>query len=259
MTLWGSITALLVVAGGALLVVALIGLQRLVGLVPMSQERREIVSRASPVLGAVVFLVYALFGLGLLFGGEPDAGAIAASVVLLLVVAAAWPALRDVASGVALKTGRACRVGDYVRVGGVQGRVRRLGLRTVTIETSDGDEAVVPYTRVVRDTLVRAPAQEHAVHHVFRMSLPDDRRLPEVKDAIRVAALHVHWHSVVRDPQTSALGDGLIEVTVFPIHPDRGPDVEAAVRAAVEIPPPTQPRQKPTRGDPDESPASKPS
>lgn len=247
MTVGGGIAALLVVAGGALLLLALLGARRLIELLPMAQERRDLVGRASPILGVVLFLLYALFGVGLLLGEKPDASAVAASVLLLLVIAAAWPALRDVASGVALKTGRVCRIGDYVRVDGIQGRVQRLGLRTLTIETSDGDEAVVPYGRVVRETLFRAPAREHAAHHVFRVRLLEGRSLREAKEAIRVTALHVHWHSVVRDPQTAVVGEGVVEVTVFPIHPDRGPDVEAAVRAVVEAPPPVEARPKAAR------------
>jgi small-conductance mechanosensitive channel len=226
-----TISVLLVLGGAAVLALVLAAARRGLDLIPMTSERRDLVARAAPVAGAVIVVLYALFASGALLGERPGAGAIAAAVVLLLVVGAAWPALRDVTSGVVVKTGRACRVGDYVRLEGIQGRVQRLGIRTLTIQTNDGDEAVVPYSRLARDTLFRAPATDQAAHHVFRIAVPEGLPLHEAKEAVRIAALHVHWHSAVREPQATVVSDGRLEVTVFPIHPDRGPEIEAAVRA----------------------------
>ena len=233
MTVGSGILALLVLGGAALLLFALVGVRRLVDLVPMSAERREVIVRAAPAVGAALVIFYAVFAAGLLIGDTPGVARIATAVVALLVIVAGWPAIRDVASGVVLKTGRACRVGDYVRIDGIKGRIQRLGLRTLTLETSTGDQALVPYPHVARETLFREPAQEHAAHHVFRVEVPRGTTLSVLKDRVRIAAIHVHWHSVARDPQMSLVGDRTLEVTVFPIHPDRGPDIETAVRSAL--------------------------
>lgn len=233
MTIGAGIVALFVLGGAAALVFVLAAARRLLDLVPMSAERRDFVTRAAPALGAVIVLLYAVFAAGVLIGDAPGVGRIATAAVILLVIAAAWPALRDVASGVVLRSGRACRIGDYVRIGGIHGRIQSLGLRTLTLDTSNGDEAIVPYTRVVRETLFREPAQEHAAHHVFQLDVPAGSTLSLLKERVRIAALHSHWHSVARDPQMSLVGDRMIEVTVFPIHPDRGPDIESAVLRAL--------------------------
>ena len=252
-----GIAALFVIGGGVLLLLVLAGVRRAIDFIPMSTERRELVARAAPAAGAVLVLLYAAVGLGVLLGDRPEPGSFAVAGLVLLVIAVAWPALRDIASGVVLKTGRACRVGDYVRVDGIEGRVQRLGLRAVTLETSEGHEALVPYARVVRQTLYREPAREHVAHHVFRMEASGNEPLRELKERVRVAALHVHWHSVVREPQTTVVDGRTLEVTVFPIHPDRGADIEAAVRAALPQSPEAKPSSPQRAAAPPE--ASKPS
>ena len=256
MSLGTGIAALVVIGGGVLLLLVLAGARRAIDFVPMTAERRELAARAGPAVGAVLVLLYAAVGLGALLGDRPGPGSFAVAGLVLLVIAVAWPALRDVASGVVLKTGRACRVGDYVRVDGIKGRVQKLGLRALTLETSEGHEALVPYSRVVRDTLYREPAREHVAHHVFRVEAVSSEALRELKERVRVAALHVHWHSVVRDPQMTVLDGRALEVTVFPIHPDRGPDIEGAVRAAL-APPEPKPATPPRTTVPPE--ASQPS
>ncbi len=52
-------------------------------------------------------------------------------------------------SGLILLFERPVRVGDYVRVGGVDGEMRRIGVRSSTVRTFDGAEVIVPNANLV--------------------------------------------------------------------------------------------------------------
>ena len=59
--------------------------------------------------------------------------------------------------------------------------------------------------------------------------MEDDGSPAELKARVRRSAMLVHWSAISRPPEV-ILGDGHLEVTVYAIDPDRGPDIEAAVR-----------------------------
>ena len=224
---------LVLLAGGVALLVAMRVVGWVLGLLPVSRERHEMIARASPVAAALAGLVYLLFAARALFADYPAYVPAVLGLVVAAFVAASWSAIRDFSSGVVLKAGRICKVGDTVRIGQVQGRVERLGLRVLVMETSAGEEAIIPYSQVVRESVLRAPVIDGVALHVFRLPVPPGLPLREAKDRAREAALLNHWASIVREPEIVLTDGDRLEVTVFALHPDHAPDVEAAVRQAL--------------------------
>jgi small-conductance mechanosensitive channel len=211
-------------------------------LAPLSAERREALRRAFPVVSAFVGVLYLLFAAGLFFERYPQHFPVAVAVILGVSIAASWFAVRDLVSGVFLKAGRVCRAGDYVRVGDVQGRVQRMGHRVLVVETARGEEAIVPYSRVARDSVLRTPVSDRGTLHVFELSLPGSPPVAETKRKIRESALRCHWSAIAREPEIAVIDADRFEVTVFALDPDRVREVEDAVRRAVKA------RRRPSAG-----------
>ena len=179
----------------------------------------------------VAALVYGLFAARILFAGEPTLVALAMVLVMVAFTMASWGALRDLVSGVFVKVGQVCRVGDHVRIEQTSGRVARMGLRVMVIETSDGDEAIIPYAKISKSRLTRTPPEDGVSPHVFRIAL-EGASAAELRTRIRRSALLCHWSAAAREPEVIVTGDHL-EVTVYGVDPIRGPDIEKAVRTAL--------------------------
>jgi len=223
----------LALAGALLLAAALKGVAWLLDLVPMNRARREAVGRAAPVLAVLIAGAYLLLAARRVFGGRPGYESVIAGVILIAGVAAVWPALREIMAGVFIKAGRVCKVGDVVRVDGVQGTVRRMGLLVIAVETPRGEEAILPYSRVGGAPLVRTAAQDRLATHSFSLRVPDELGMVQAKALIREAALCSHWSAIHREPEVKHSGDGTFEVTVYALDADRGPEIERLVRLAV--------------------------
>jgi len=223
----------LVAAAGVLLFGVLFGARWALSVLPMNKERRAVLERASPLVGALVVLSYLLLAARSLFHDEP----IALPVVLALVVAgfafAAWPAARDVLAGVSLKAGRVCHVGDHIRCGDLEGRVLSMGYRVLTMETTNGDQAIVPYSIVARDALVRTRSLGGVTAHRFELEIATPGAFSELRARVVEAALLSHWCAFTREPEVRPLRDGCVEVTVFALDASHGPDIEAAVRTGL--------------------------
>lgn len=218
----------------------LLGLLRVLGIVveyvPMGADRHETLARARPLVGTLVVLLYMLFAAGVVFKAHPGQLPLALGFVVVGFVVASWTAVRDVVSGVFLKAGRVCRVGDHVRVGNVEGRVERMGLTVLVIETREGDEAVLPYSGVARQSILRTPVIDSVAPHVFRVERPDGLSLSALRSLIRERAMSSHWASITREPDVEPVADDAVEVTVFALDADHAPEVESAVRGALEQP-----------------------
>ncbi len=230
--------------GGAALLVLLVGaIRAVVEIIPVTRARREAFRRGLPMLATGLAVLYAVVCVRVLFAARPGFAAVGTGVVLLGFGVLVYGPMRDVISGVVLEAGRVCQVGDHVRLDELHGRIIKMGLRVLVLETSEGEEAVIPYSRVARERLLRTSGVESVSPHVFRVRAPASLSLAETKSLIRKEALLVHWSAISRVPEVSVAAEG-IEVTVYAVDGDRGPDIEAMVRRALSrVDPPAAPTQ----------------
>ncbi len=242
-----SFDLVFLVGGAAGLGVLLLALRSGVELIPVTRTRRDALRRSLPVVAGALALIYGVAAVRVLFSDQPAFAALGTALVLVGFVVLAFGPLRDVVSGVVLKAGRVCERGDHVRIDDLHGRILEMGLRVLVLETSDGEEAVIPYSRVARDRVLRTSGQDSVSPHVFRVRAPTSMSLAETKALVRRRALLVHWSAVSRLPELVATDEGF-EVTVYAIDADHGPDIEAEVRRALaEAEPPT--RATPVRAE----------
>lgn len=219
-----SVLRLLVWA--AVLVVTVQGLRFVLKVAPMSAARRRSLEQAFPMVELLVAAIYLLWSVQTLFRGYP---ALAAAAVLGVLFGGLWlarHALMDLVTGVFLRTSGSVAKGDRVQVEGVDGSVTWLGTRSLGVETRSGDEALIPYSRLAGQAVLRTPRVDGAYRHTFRIS---SEQAPQV-DRIRQLAMLSHWSSVARPPVVVIGEGGDHEVTVFALEAERGPEIEAFVR-----------------------------
>lgn len=228
-----GIDCLFVLAGACVLAVLLRFGRAVLDALPMSRARRASVARLRPAAAAVLMMVYAITAVRWVLETDDRREWIAFTVVLGVGIAASWGALRNAFEGVTLRVARSFEIGDRIDIGGIQGRVHRLGVRTLVVETADGQLAIIPYRTAAATTIRREPFGEQSAFHVFRVPIPDGRPISELKRAVHEAALLCHWSSTRRLPQVTATDDGHLEITLFPVDANHVTDIERVVRRAL--------------------------
>ena len=121
-----------------------------------------------------------------------------------------------------------------------------MGIRSVGLTLSDGDELVIPFSRVTSDILWLKAAGSAVFPHSFVMGVVDPDRTSALFDSLRRAVLLHHGAACSRPPEVRVIPTGL-EVTVFTLDERRGPEVERSIRRMLEQPPPPSPEQDPPR------------
>ncbi|MCH9679900.1 MAG: mechanosensitive ion channel family protein [Deltaproteobacteria bacterium] len=232
----------LLLLGAVLLAWVLRMAEQLVRISPLPPEVKASLMRFAPALELVVAVAYLASGLAVLSVHEPGFANILTALVALVIIFA-WPALYDLINGVIFRVSQPCEIGDHVRVGDVEGRVIEVRTRALVVQTREGDDALVPYGRLVRQTLRRTQSVSGTHVHAFELEAPVGKDFAEVKHMVLDATMRCHWASVVHEPKVQRRADA-IEVSIYAHDADHAPLVEAAVRAALS-----------TAADPFEEPA----
>ena len=183
-----------------------------------------------PVVGVTVEVLYVGVVIDWLLGGTMRW--LVPLMIVVVPLAASWGAIKDMVDGLMVRSGDAYRIGDYVELEGLEGRVASLGWRYLVLETRDSTVATVPYSRLAKAIVQRAPRAEHAHFHTFRVECPDMLPIPEVKRAIHRALLLSPWCLYKRAPEVRAVG-GDIEVVVGLVDADHEVEAEAVTREAI--------------------------
>ncbi len=221
----------LLLLGGVLVAWLMRSAEQLVQLSPLPPSVKASVLRYMPALELVVAVAYLASGLAVLTVHEPIFASILITLVLLIIIFA-WPSLYDLISGVFFRVRQPCEVGDSVRMDDVEGRVVEVGTRGLVLQTREGDEAMIPYGRLARQTLRRTQLVSGTHIHAFQVQPPAGKDFAEIKRLVLQATIQCHWASVIHEPKVERRAT-FIEVSVYAHDVDHAPHVEAAVRAAL--------------------------
>ncbi len=230
---FGALGVDLLVVGGAGIatLTVVLGLRRSLDLLPLPQDTRTNIARAFPVISVILVVAYCLFSITTFFGDYPAILPIALLVVLVAFGLAFWSVARDTLFGIFLRVEGSCQVGQKVRIGSISGRVVSLGSRAMSLETQEGDIAVIPYGSIGKDAIVRTSSAEQPAAHSLTLPLPSEGRREQLIATVHRAALENHWASVAREPEIRAMGEHL-HITVYALDAQHIPDVEKAVTSA---------------------------
>jgi small-conductance mechanosensitive channel len=128
---------------------------------------------------------------------------------------------RSFVNGVYILVERPFRIGDYVRVGVVEGRVEDVGVRLTTLRTAAGERIIVPNT-VVFSSIIENSSVGMVDRHKFLAS-GVERPVAEIQDAV-IASLRGTPHLAPQAPV----------VEVIRSSPD-GTDIEVTVQQDIGI------------------------
>jgi small conductance mechanosensitive channel len=193
---------------------------------------RSLLARVASLLVLALFAVMALQNLGVellpLIAGVGIAGA---GVALAL-----QGVLGNLAAGLTIIFTRPFRVGEYVSIVGVEGRVESVGLFSTILGHADRSQVVVPNRKIVGEILHNYGAIRQ-LH--LTVGVPYDTDLPRAQAAIQ--ALLEANPRVLKDPRpqvsVGALGDYAVAIRVNPWtavddHDDASGEIQQAIVAA---------------------------
>ncbi len=199
---------------------------------------RERLDHMLPALETVGVIGFVLWCVWLVFPADSHALWWASGAVALGLVGAGWFAVRDLVSGIILRSENAYKAGQWVQTAEASGFIASLGYRTMELETDAGLRVRLPYSDMGKGALTTADRSQSARAHTFVLELQATESVAVLTSRIRSAALTAFWSSPRREPYVHYLEikDNVhrFEVTTFCLDEAYATDLEGSVRRQLE-------------------------
>jgi len=212
--------------------------RRVINALRVSHKQTARLRRLLPLVEIGAWTVYGVWVAQRIFENRPSTSLIPLAAIGAVVLLGAWFAVRDIIGGAILRAEDVYEPGEWLRVGQTEGRIRRVGVRSIELEMYDGKRLRVPYSGMAGSAITKAEPTGSATAHSFQVSVPRTLSVAEVKTRLQRAARLSMWASTTRSPQVELVQHTpetlTFGLTVYSLHPDYDLDVENAVRAAVQ-------------------------
>lgn len=202
-----------------------------------STRARDAIRRwAVPILEFAFVVAIALWVTSLAVADLPPSRLVVLVAVLAVLAWAGRRAIDDFGSGVALRMEGVLESERWVRIGGTEGVIRRVGYRSLEIESDDGQRVTIPYSRVAQEKIVAGGGVGPRAHG-FILEIAKNRPLDEVLAEVPAAAMVSPWSSVTRparvELQSETADSYVLDVTAYSIDPAHNSRIELTVRRLV--------------------------
>lgn len=225
---WGKATLILLL---------LIALWWGVKALPVRGRAQRVVLKALPYLEAIALLWY----LGWLLAQVVDLpyayGWILLPIGLGLVLLVSWFVFKDFIAGVVLRSEHGFEPGRWLRAGTHEGRILRVGMRTLVLASDEGISKALPYSLLQQLPLDLETASRRLTPHAIELTLSDEIPSVEAIRLVRKCALNTFWIALSHPPQISRLEPtgrhSRFAVTFYVLGEEYAAAAEADIRQAL--------------------------
>ncbi len=125
--------------------------------------------------------------------------------------------LKNLISGIMVLMERKVRVGDVVEVGGVQGVVTAVDVRSTTLRQSDGIETMVPNALLLEQQVTNWTGESPTMRRAVKISVPYGSPVRQVADVMQATA--TEHGLVMKDPPPQVIfaefGDSALQFVLY--------------------------------------------
>lgn len=166
---------------------------RALHLIEPGRRVRRVLLRFFPMMEFAIWLWFVFRASSAAFSQYPYHNIVMSALALALVVVFGWYVLRDLVAGMVIKTESSLDKDQFLKTELASGRIKRLGYRSILLETDNGDKIRIPYSRLNK-LLLHHPAEEETSHsHVIEMRVDRKYQAEMIKKDITSQLLNMPW------------------------------------------------------------------
>lgn len=166
---------------------------RALHLIEPGRRVRRILLRYFPMMEFAIWLWFIFRASSVAFSQYPYHNIVMSAIALSLVLVFGWYLLRDLVAGMVIKTESSLEKDQFLKTELASGRIKRLGYRSVVLETDHGDKIRIPYTRLNKLLLTRPAEEEASQSHVIEMLVDRKHQAEMIKKDITSQLLNMPW------------------------------------------------------------------
>ena len=186
------------------------------------------------IVRAASWIVFVFWSISVIFKGQLFYARVFSGVLILLTVGISWSIIRDIISGFLIRMEGTYHHNSHVRIHDVEGTVRKLGFRSMEIETERGETIRIPYKIVDDELTVKSYPVETIKSHAFNITVSNSKEFNLYQEEIKFELLNSHWSSLRKDPRVKLIDETAdayeLRITAYTIDKRYFQDVERFVK-----------------------------
>ena len=153
------------------------------------------------------WVVFIFWSADTIFKGQPLMSRAFVAILFCLLIGLSWSLIRDIFSGILIRTEGLFTINSHIKSHGVEGLVRKLGYRALEIETERGETVRIPYSIIDKEITIRSYPIESIKSHTFEIVVNKSNEFLDYKEKIKKALLNNHYTSLRKNPVVKVKAD----------------------------------------------------
>ena len=178
-------------------------LSRVLRTIPAKPTMHNFYLRLFPVFEFTIWIAFGLWAFREVFGEYPYYNLIVSVALALIILAIGWFFLRDFIAGIVLKTETPFEIKQYIKTSSLEGKISKLGSRSLEIETDSGQRVKVPYGQLASNA-INLQSLDNTIQG-FETTIKVDASLPlqAAKENIVNQILMLPWSAINKEPSVN--------------------------------------------------------
>ncbi len=176
------------------------------------------------LLEAAVWIGFIIWSINLLLSTQVINNPVILFILAVLFLLLVWFAGRDSFSGIILRLGSSLNVNQNIQTAFGSGRIKKLGLRTITIESGRGELFYIPYSRLASEKISYSRDENRCKSFEGEIKFREINSPEQIQHYITGMVLNSPYTSVKREPVISYLGVQeqlhIFRIVVFTLNED---------------------------------------
>ncbi|MBU2444173.1 MAG: mechanosensitive ion channel [Bacteroidetes bacterium] len=170
------------------------------------KEIKKTVLNVHLAVAVAAWAIFFLWGINLIFTVDFTTNPLELVLIVVLFVIFVWLAGRDILAGIILKFENSLELGNLITSDNTSGKIKKLGLRTVQLETETGELFTVPYTKISSEKV--SIRRKENRYKYFEGEITVEGRIPpaEISEILLKKLMLSHYASVKTKPSVNFLG-----------------------------------------------------
>ncbi|MBS4012701.1 MAG: mechanosensitive ion channel family protein [Bacteroidetes bacterium] len=157
--------------------------------------------RVIPVVEFSLWTVFLFWAAYVLFDEYSFMPSLLTVMGLILCLAIGWYIVRDLISGMILKSENAFDTGQYLKTNFAEGMIKRIGYLSLMLETTNGETIKIPYSKLANQVLIRPQKESINKYSSISLEISDKYNHSEIKEKITRAINSTPWVIYSRNPE----------------------------------------------------------
>jgi small-conductance mechanosensitive channel len=178
---------------------------RLINTIIPQKKIRRILLRIFPLLEFILWVTFGLWALNGTLNEYPFNNLIITALVAILIAIVSWYFLRDFISGVIIKAEIPFEKNQYIKLPHAEGILKKIGYRSLELETYSGERVKVPFSRFTSDAISVQNPNDGLKGHETLLTITARIPIEELKRKIAHEILLLPWSSINMDPSVTVI------------------------------------------------------